>query len=59
MPESSNLRQNWDHVVTFSDNLNDLRYLPSATWTQQQATDLDRRLNDPSDGVMTWLKKLN
>ncbi|MGO9599374.1 MAG: hypothetical protein ACLP7Q_15400 [Isosphaeraceae bacterium] len=56
MPAGSNLEQNWDRTVAFSDELNDLRYLPAARWSQQQSTDLSRRLDDPSDGVMTWLK---
>ena len=56
MPQGSNLKRNWDQIVRFSDNLNDLRYLPAANWSQQQSSDLNRWLNDPSDGVMTWLK---
>ena len=55
MPAGSNLKQNWDRIVAFSDELNDLRYLPAARWSQQQSTDLSRWLDDPSDGVMTWL----
>jgi hypothetical protein len=56
MPASSHLKQNWDQIVTFSDNLNDLRYLPAARWSQQQSNDLSRWLSDPSDGVLPWLK---
>jgi len=56
MPAASNLKQNWDRIVAFSDELTDLRYLPAGRWSQQQSTDLSRRLDDPSDGVMTWLK---
>ncbi|HMF35056.1 MAG TPA: hypothetical protein VKF17_00385 [Isosphaeraceae bacterium] len=56
MPAGSNLKQNWDQIVTFSDDLNDLRYRPAARWSQQQSKDLSRWLDDPLDGVMTWLK---
>ena len=56
MPPSSNLKQNWDQIVTFSDNLNNLRYSPAARWSQQQSSDLNRWLNDHLDGVMIWLK---
>ncbi len=56
LPAASNLKQNWDEIVDFSNKLNDLRYLPAARWSQQQSKDLFQRLDDPSDGVMTWLK---
>ena len=56
MPAGSNLKKNWEEIVAFSDKLNDLRYQPAARWSQQQSTDLSRWLDDPSDGVMTWLK---
>lgn len=56
MPQGSKLLYHWDQIIRFSQNLNDLRYLPAANWSQQQSSDLNRWSNDPSDGFMTWLK---
>jgi hypothetical protein len=58
LPSASNVKQNWDQVVILSNDLNDLRYLPASRWSKQQSEDLDRWLNDPTDGVLTWLKTL-
>ena len=56
MPSNSNLKQNWDRIVSFSDNLNDLRYQPAARWSQQQSNDFARWLDDPTEGILPWLK---
>jgi hypothetical protein len=56
IPASSNLKQNWEKIVDFSGNLNDLRYLPAIRWTRQQSDDFFRWFVDPTDGVLTWLK---
>jgi hypothetical protein len=53
LPATDTIRQNWNQLVTVSQNLNDYRYKPAALWTQQDSTDLDRWLNDSSDGVLT------
>lgn len=57
MPTSIKLRENWDEIVQFSKgSLNDLRYLPASRWSREQWQDLENRINDPSDGVLTWIK---
>ena len=56
LPATNNIRLNGDRLVEFSDKLNDLRYLPASRWTPRENADLTRWLNDPAEGVMTWLK---
>ena len=57
MEPDSKIRENWNQVISFSDNLNDLRYFPAGRWSQHQSVNLNRWLNHDQDGVMTWLKK--
>jgi hypothetical protein len=56
LPPDSGLKINWENILEFSQKLNDLRYLPAVRWTEMQSSDLIRWLNDPEEGVMTWLK---
>jgi hypothetical protein len=53
---SNKVKTNWENIVMFSNNLNNLRYLPAARWTKQQSDDFSEWLNHAGDGVLTWLK---
>lgn len=56
-PSAAPVKKNWDHIViTFSGkHVNELRYGPDSNWTRADADDLLKRLQDPQDGVLTWL----
>jgi hypothetical protein len=56
MPASNKVKTNWENIVNFSNNLNNLRYLPAARWTRQQSDDFSEWLIHQQDGVLTWLK---
>ncbi len=53
------VRQNWDILANFCKvRLNDLRYLPRPVLDSKDSEDdLLDALDDPQDGVMTWLSK--
>jgi hypothetical protein len=58
-PANDGIRQNWDILAKFArERLNQIRYLPGSTL---KAADLDEQLNaldNPGDGVWTWLSRL-
>jgi hypothetical protein len=58
-PANDGIRQNWDILAKFArERLNQTRYLPGSTL---KAADLDEQLNaldNPGDGVWTWLSRL-
>jgi hypothetical protein len=49
------VQQNWVYIADESARINDLRYLPSANWSQADAQTLIQKLRDPPDGVLPWL----
>jgi len=58
-PANDGIRQNWDILVRFvRERLNQIRYLPGSAL---KAADLNEQLNaldNPDDGVWTWLSRL-
>ncbi len=52
----SPIGQNWSAVIEDSRKLNDFRYLPGATWSNQEASLFFQRLQDPQDGVLPWIQ---
>jgi hypothetical protein len=57
-PANATIRANWDLLVKFSeDRLNDLRYLPESTVTSSDLDELVKALDDPNDGVLSWLSR--
>jgi hypothetical protein len=57
-PANGVVRQNWDLLVNFSKvRLNDQRYLPRAMLGPKDLKKLNDALDDPRDGVLTWLSK--
>jgi hypothetical protein len=55
-PLAARVKQNWDLVVDLAKNIDRYRYLPDKGWNIPQATTLISWLEDPNDGVITWLK---
>jgi hypothetical protein len=49
------VQQNWGSIAVEAERINDLRYLPSATWSQSDAQTFLQKLRDPPDGVWPWL----
>jgi hypothetical protein len=49
------VQNNWVYITDESARINDLRYLPSANWSQSDAQTLIEKLRDPPDGVLPWL----
>jgi hypothetical protein len=50
------LRRNWDLLVKFSkDRLNSIRYLPASHLGAPELGGLLGAMDDPRDGVWTWL----
>jgi hypothetical protein len=57
-PANLAIRQNWDLLADFSKGrLNDQRYLPRATLDAGYHQRLMNALDDPQDGVLTWLSR--
>jgi hypothetical protein len=57
-PSNGAVRQNWDLLVNFSKvRLNDQRYLPRAMLDPKDLKKMYDALDDPRDGVLTWLSK--
>ncbi|MDG3002698.1 hypothetical protein [Paludisphaera mucosa] len=55
LPDPHPVPLHWTRLTDFSTQLNDLRYLPAATWTQAQSADSARWLEHPTEGVLPWL----
>jgi hypothetical protein len=55
-PLAARVRQNWVEVVDMARNIDKYRYLPDKGWSMAEATTLISWLEDPNDGVITWLK---
>ncbi len=49
------VQQNWEYVSDEAERINDLRYGPSANWSQSDAQTFLQKLRDPPDGVLPWL----
>jgi hypothetical protein len=49
------IRQNWADVAAEADRINEMRYSPSANWSQLKAQTFLQKLRDPPDGVVPWL----
>jgi hypothetical protein len=57
-PANLAIRQNWDLLADFSKGrLNDLRYLPRDMLDTHDQQRLISALDDPQDGVLTWLSR--
>ena len=57
-PANLAIRQNWDLLADFSKaRLNDQRYLPRGTLDARDQQRLMSALDDPKDGVLTWLSR--
>jgi hypothetical protein len=57
-PANDAVRQNWDLLANFSKvRLNDQRYLPRAMLDSKDVKRMNDALDDPWDGVITWLSK--
>ena len=57
-PKNAAVKQNWDLLVDFSTlRLNGQRYLPRANLDPKDLKRYNDALNDPSDGVLTWLAR--
>jgi len=54
-PSIAGVNQNWAGIVNLAERLNDLRYFPDKNWNIIQATQFLNWLEDPNDGVLTWL----
>jgi hypothetical protein len=52
---SQAVQDNWQIVADMAILINDLRYQPSAKWTQSDAQAFLQSLRDPPDGVLPWL----
>jgi hypothetical protein len=56
-PSAVQVKANWDDVITWQpQHVNELRYLPGHTITQQQAERLLFQLQDPATGILSWLQ---
>jgi hypothetical protein len=52
------VKSNWDSLKVWAANsphVGELRYKPNATWTRAEAEDILRKIQDPNEGVLTWL----
>jgi hypothetical protein len=57
-PANLAIRQNWDLLADFSKaRLNDQRYLPRGLLDTRDQERLMAALDDPQDGVLTWLSR--
>lgn len=56
LPGTSAVFQNWEKILDFSQQLNDLRYFPSVKWSRRQSSDFAHWLEHSSEGVLPWLK---
>jgi hypothetical protein len=55
-PANTIIRQNWDLLVDFSKKrLNNLRYIPRHKLPSPEFSKLMNALDDPNDGVLSWL----
>jgi hypothetical protein len=46
---------NWEYLADEAERINDLRYAPSANWSQSDAQTFLQKLRDPPNGVLPWL----
>ena len=52
------VKVNWDFLKsspTWNQHANELRYKSNAHWTQAQAAEILRCIQDPNEGVLPWL----
>jgi hypothetical protein len=49
------VQKNWEYVARQAIEINELRYLPNANWTQAESSTFLQQLRDPPDGVLPWL----
>jgi hypothetical protein len=52
------VKANWDVLSSpsmRSQHVNDCRYKANAYWTPDRAVDVLSKIQDPNDGVLTWL----
>jgi hypothetical protein len=55
--QGTKVKQNWDSVRDVSAKLTILRYERDSNWYANDAQAVLTQLNDPQDGVLTWLQK--
>ncbi|CAN5854077.1 hypothetical protein BH23PLA1_BH23PLA1_29210 [soil metagenome] len=49
--------RHWSNLLTWAQQLNELRYSPDTRYSRAQARIFLDHLSDPKDGVLTWLSK--
>jgi hypothetical protein len=54
-PAATAVKQNWEEVVKMANLIEHYRYRPDATWKTSEAMTLLNWLEDPGNGVITWL----
>jgi hypothetical protein len=56
-PSAVQVKANWDDLIIWQpQHVNELRYLPGHAITRQQAERLLFQLQDPSTGILSWLR---
>ena len=56
-PELLTVRAHWNQILELSEDLNELRYTPDRNWSGR-LSDFMVWLDDPRDGVISWLSNL-
>jgi hypothetical protein len=57
-PSNAGIRQNWDILVDFAkDRWSKIRYRPASSLLPTELAKCINALDDPRDGVWTWLSK--
>jgi hypothetical protein len=52
------VKANWDYLSSPTlrmQHVSELRYKPNNTWSQTYANDILSKIQDPTEGVLTWL----
>jgi hypothetical protein len=57
-PSLVSVKYRWDKIREKSERLNEFRYLPDSNVSNSEAVTFLDRLEDPTDGVLTWLSTL-
>ena len=50
-------RANWDFIVRTSEKINEMRYTPSVRWTDADASEFFRQLDELPTGFFPWLAR--
>jgi hypothetical protein len=52
------VKANWDFLASpalRAQHVNEFRYKPNSSWSPAQSADILGRIQDPTNGVLTWL----